>query len=135
MDYVIDLNHAAAEIVSRLPAWTAAGLLPGPITWRDEAASWPQRLEVERVVITDPDSVGVFIQSADERNVVNIVLYRGGWVDLDGLVNDVITAECPKIKSAEEFGVVLDAAIACFLDSPPCPFELGATRPLGRFVS
>ncbi|MFD7846647.1 hypothetical protein ACFV4K_27385 [Nocardia sp. NPDC059764] len=59
----------------------------------------------------------MFIQSVDERNAVNIVLYRGGWVDLDGLVNDVILAECPKIASAKEFGVVLDAVIARLLDS------------------
>ncbi|HUY44435.1 MAG TPA: hypothetical protein VMV92_01720 [Streptosporangiaceae bacterium] len=35
MDHVIDLDQAAAEITTRFPAWTASGLNPGPITWRD----------------------------------------------------------------------------------------------------
>lgn len=118
MDEVIDLDQAAGEITSRLPVWTAAGLLPGPITWRDAVASWPQRLEVDRAVVTAPDSVGVFVQSADERNAVNIVLYRGGWADLEGLLaNDEITTECPKVTSPEEFGAVLDTIIARILDT------------------
>ena len=45
MDHVIDLDQAAAQITARtLPAWTASGLNPGPVTWRDEAAPLPQPL-------------------------------------------------------------------------------------------
>ena len=44
MDHVIGLDQAAAQITARLPAWTASGLNPGPITWRDEAAPLPQPL-------------------------------------------------------------------------------------------
>ncbi len=32
-----------------------------PITWRDEAAPWPQPLETDRALVTDPDSIGVRI--------------------------------------------------------------------------
>jgi hypothetical protein len=59
MDFVIDLDQAAAEIAARIPAWTVAGLNPGLITWRDEAASWPQPLETDRALVTVPDSGSV----------------------------------------------------------------------------
>lgn len=54
MDRVVDLDQAAAEITARLPAWTTSGLLPGPITWRDGAAPWPQPLETDRALVADP---------------------------------------------------------------------------------
>lgn len=111
MDRVVDLDQAAAEITSRLPAWTAAGLVPGPITWRDETAPWPQPLDTDRAHVADPDSVGVSIQGSDEWNVMSIVLFRGGWADLDLLVNGEIITECPQITTCEEFGVVLDSVI------------------------
>ncbi|MEV6103060.1 hypothetical protein [Nocardia sp. NPDC051981] len=117
MDYVVNLDQAAAEINSRLQSWTAAGLVPGPITWRDEAAAWSQRLEIDRAVVADPDSVGVFLQTRDEQNALNIVLYRGGWADVEGLIHDAIILECPKITTAVQFGGVLDTAVARFQDT------------------
>ncbi|AFU00474.1 hypothetical protein [Nocardia brasiliensis] len=117
MDRIIDLDQAAAEITSRLSAWTARGLFLAPITWRDETAPWPQPLETGRVLVTDPDSVGVRIQSADGSNFVSIVLFRGGWADLDVLANDEVTMECPQITHPEEFGALLDSAITRFMDA------------------
>ncbi|MFD9271693.1 hypothetical protein ACFWB1_38990 [Streptomyces goshikiensis] len=61
MDHAIDLDQAAAEITARLPAWTASGLSPKPITWREETLLWPQRLETDRALVADPDSIGVRI--------------------------------------------------------------------------
>ncbi|MET9031054.1 hypothetical protein ABZW96_36460 [Nocardia sp. NPDC004168] len=121
MDHVVDLDQAAAEITSRLPAWTASGLLPGPLTWRDATAPWPQPLEIERALITHPDSVGVRIQGTDEWNVLEIVLFRGGWADLDALANGEVATECPQITSPEEFGALLDSAITRFMDTGRTP--------------
>ncbi|MGW7328509.1 hypothetical protein ACWGIU_07850 [Streptomyces sp. NPDC054840] len=75
MDYVIDLDQAAAEIAARLPAWTSAGLSPRPITWRDEAALWPQRLETDRALVADPYSIGVRILGTDDWTELQLVLY------------------------------------------------------------
>ncbi|MFF4415491.1 hypothetical protein ACFYY8_23410 [Streptosporangium sp. NPDC001559] len=117
MDHVIDLDQAAAEITARLLAWTARGLSPGPITWRDETAPWPQPLETDRALVVDPDSVGVRVRGADEWAEVQIVLYRGGWADLDAMANEEVVAECPQITTPEKFGALLDSATTRFLDT------------------
>ncbi|MEU9305453.1 hypothetical protein [Streptomyces sp. NPDC048269] len=115
MDHVIDLDQAAAEITARLPAWTASELSPRPITWRDEAAPWPQRLETDRALVTDPDSIGVRILGTDGWTEVHLVLYRGGWADLDALTDNEVTTECPQITTPEEFGNLLDSFVSRLL--------------------
>ncbi|MGW7440372.1 hypothetical protein [Streptomyces sp. NPDC054849] len=115
MDHVIDLDQAAAVITARLPAWTASGLSPRPITWRDEAAPWPQRLETDRALVATPDSIGVRILGADGWTELHLVLFRGGWADLDALTDDEVTTECPQIATPEEFGSLLDSSVTRFL--------------------
>ncbi|WP_405940922.1 hypothetical protein [Streptomyces sp. NBC_00207] len=115
MDHVIDLDRAAAEITARLPTWTAAGHDPGPVTWRDGGAPWPQRLETDRTLVAAPDSVGIRILGADAWSELQIVLYRGGWADLDALTGDEVVAEGPRITGREEFGRLLDSAVTRFL--------------------
>jgi hypothetical protein len=116
MDRVVDLDRTAAEIASRLPVWTAFGLHHTPITWRDASATWPQPLETDRALVTDPESVGVQIVSADESNIVRVVCFRGGWADLDALADDAMTTENPHINCPEDFGALLDSAITRFFD-------------------
>ncbi|MFE9699772.1 hypothetical protein [Streptomyces sp. NPDC006270] len=115
MDHAIDLDQAAAEITARLPAWTASGLSPGPITWRDETLLWPQRLETDRAVVADPDSIGVRILGTDGWTEVHLVLFRGGWADLDALTDNEVTTECPQITTPEEFGNLLNSSVTRFL--------------------
>jgi hypothetical protein len=94
MDHVIDLDQAAAEIAARLSAWIASGLHSSPITWRDEAARWPQRLETDRALVADPDAIGVRVLGAGEWAELHLVLYRGGWADLNALTEDGVITEC-----------------------------------------
>ncbi|MBT2468126.1 hypothetical protein J7E97_09590 [Streptomyces sp. ISL-66] len=115
MDHVIDLDQAVAEITARLPAWTESGLEPGPVTWLDQAAPWPQRLETHRALIADPCSIGVRIRGADGWRELQLVLYRGGWADLDALTDEELVTECPRIASPEEFGNLLDSSVTRFL--------------------
>jgi hypothetical protein len=82
VDRTVDLDQAAAEIIKRHSAWQAYGLLAGPITWRDESAPWPQRLETDRSQVSDPDSVGIRITGPNDSEL-EIVLFRGGWADVD----------------------------------------------------
>lgn len=117
MDYVIDLDSAATEITARLPAWSASGLTPCPTTWMDGLAPWPQRLETDRALIADPYSIGLRIQGTDEWAELQLVLYRGGWADLDALTGDDLVVECPRISTPAEFGRFLDFTVARFLDA------------------
>jgi hypothetical protein len=122
MDRIIDLDRAAAEIVGRRAGWEADGLLVGPVTWRDEAASWPQRLEEDRERVADPDSVGVRITGSDEAELA-VVLFRGGWADIDALtrVGDLVT-EAPAVLTAQDFGRLLeDCVVRVFGTGPEAP--------------
>ncbi|MEV8391797.1 MULTISPECIES: hypothetical protein [unclassified Streptomyces] len=123
MDRIIDLDPAAAEITARLPFWTASGLIPGPITWRDEAVPWPQRLETDRTIVVDPDSIGIRILGTDDWAELHLVLYRGGWADLHALTADEFITECPRVTTREEFGHLLDSKVTRFLGTsrPPAP--------------
>ncbi|MEU2832101.1 hypothetical protein ABZ667_26050 [Streptomyces lavendulae] len=49
MDHIIDLDRAVCE------------------TWRDDALLWPQRLETDRALVADPDSLGVRILGTGRR--------------------------------------------------------------------
>jgi hypothetical protein len=57
----------------------------------------------------------VRIVGADDWSQVGIVLYRGGWADLNALTDSEVTTECPQIATPEMFGAVLDAATARLL--------------------
>ncbi|MFC9247610.1 hypothetical protein ACFT7S_27470 [Streptomyces sp. NPDC057136] len=48
---------------------------------------------------------------------MHLVLYRGGWADLDALTDDKVLTECPRITTPAEFGGVLDFAVARFLST------------------
>lgn len=117
MDHVVDLDSAAAETTARLSAWSAAGLAPCPITWRDSLAPWSQPLETDRTRVSDPDSIGLRVQGSDGWAELHLVLYRGGWADLDALTDDEVRTEGPRISTPAEFGRLLDSAITRFADT------------------
>ncbi|MFF3359405.1 hypothetical protein ACFYWN_44125 [Streptomyces sp. NPDC002917] len=115
MDDVIGLDSAAAEITARFPVWSASGLSPRLVIWRDEFASWRQRLESGRALVTDPDSIGVCIQGTGEWAELYLVVYRGGWADLDVLAGGEVITEGSRITSPAEFGRLVDSAVTRFL--------------------
>ncbi|MFF1919268.1 hypothetical protein ACFVW8_01655 [Streptomyces sp. NPDC058221] len=81
MERIVDLDAAATEIERRRGVWAGAGLEVGAVTWRDEAATWPQPLETDRGRVRDPDSVGVRIVGAESAEL-EVTLFRGGWADV-----------------------------------------------------
>ncbi|WP_406164878.1 hypothetical protein [Streptomyces sp. NBC_00996] len=110
---VIDLDQAVVEIVDRRRDWESAGLAVGPVSWRDEAASWPQRLEADRSRVDDPDSIGVRITGLAETELC-VVLFRGGWADVDFIVNidDAGALPAPDVSSPQAFGNLLDRCVS-----------------------
>ncbi|MFD7097474.1 hypothetical protein [Streptomyces xanthophaeus] len=109
MERIVDLDEAAATIAGRAPGWRASGLAVGPVTWRDEAASWPQRLETDRALVHDPDSVGVLVTGPGHAEL-SVVLFRGGWADVDFAADsgDAGTLPASDLGSAADFGTGLD---------------------------
>lgn len=92
MDRVVDLDEVTVALAERTAGWTSAGLEVGPVTWRGAEDPWPQPLETDRDRIRDPDSVGVVISGPAEA-VLSVVLFRGGWADVD-FVADLDDAGC-----------------------------------------
>jgi hypothetical protein len=52
----------------------------------------------------------VRILGSDDWTELHIVLYSGGWADLDALTTGEVTTECPQITTPETFGALLDSA-------------------------
>ncbi|MFB7361310.1 hypothetical protein [Streptomyces hydrogenans] len=119
MGRVIDLDEAAAVLARRRTGWQAAGLEVGPLTWRDAEASWPQPLETDRTRVLDPESVGVVVSGAGDT-VLSVVLFRGGWADVDFIdgADDMGALPASDITSAQDFGARLDRWIARVFGSP-----------------
>jgi hypothetical protein len=111
MERVMDLDQAAVEIARRRPRWEAMRLAVGSVTWRDEAAAWPQTLEEDRERVADPDSIGVGITGPGEAELA-VVLFRGGWADVDATTAGDIVTEAPDAGSSTAFGALLDDYVA-----------------------
>lgn len=113
MERIVDLDQAAAEITTRQPRWRRIGLAVGALTWRDGTTRWPQPFQTDRTQVSDPDSVGVRISGPRETEL-QIVLFRGGWADLDYYASDDDFGALPKpdLSSAPEFGALLDSCVA-----------------------
>ncbi|GAB3661174.1 hypothetical protein [Glycomyces tarimensis] len=112
MDQVINLDEAAEAIGDRCQAWQHARLAVSSLTWRDAASPWPQRIVTDRSTASDPDSVGVQIQGPGDAGL-HIVLYRGGWADIDYITvdDDLGTLHGPDIGTAQDFGLLLDDCV------------------------
>jgi len=86
-------------------------VLVGAVTWRDYAAPWPSKLEWDRNLVADPDSLGVEISGPGDATVV-IVLFRGGWADVDACTSDGdVVVDAPRVESPQAFGRLLDQYI------------------------
>jgi hypothetical protein len=92
------------------------------VTWRDEAAPWPQRLEIDRSKVRDPDSIGIHIRNSHEAEL-HVVLYRGGWADVDYItsIDDAGVIPAPAMTSAQAFGALLNTCMARVFGAPTPP--------------
>lgn len=105
------MDEVADQIEARRPRWLASGLAVGLVTWRDRAALWPRPLETDRSSVVDPDSVGVRIVGPAESEL-SVVVFRGGWADVDYLIDEHITSEAPDVPSGQAAGRLLDDLVA-----------------------
>ncbi|MFE4973326.1 hypothetical protein ACFRAR_14570 [Kitasatospora sp. NPDC056651] len=112
MERVIDLDQAVLEVGRRRGRWEDAGLTVAPVTWRDGEQTWPQQLYLERSVVVDPDSFGVVLTGMGGG--LYVVLYRGGWTDVDYFVgiDDAGALPTTGIDSAAAFGDQLDTCVS-----------------------
>ncbi|MFJ7279860.1 hypothetical protein [Kitasatospora sp. NPDC098663] len=136
MERVIDLDEVAAKVAARTPGWRAAGLVVGQVTWRDHSAPWTQRFVTDRSLVNDPDSIGVIVSGPAEAEL-SVVLFRGGWADVDYFdgMDNAGALPASGIASAREFGVRLDGWVARVFGPPSCSGELSLCSGLPRHLS
>lgn len=109
MHRVVDLDETAALLAERVTRWRSAGLEVGEMTWRDGEAEWPQPPETDRARVSDPDSLGVVISGPAEAEL-SVVLFRGGWADVDFFdgLDDVGSLPASDVASAQDFAARMD---------------------------
>jgi hypothetical protein len=110
----LDLDRAARIIAERLPGWLAWGLTVQAPTWMDNDVAWPRPLLTDRADARRPMSLGVQVSRDDPYGAALVVLYAGGWVDVDYLAvgNDDVASEYVEFADIEEFGALLDRVVA-----------------------
>jgi hypothetical protein len=101
MDRLINLDAVAAELARRRDGWVRDGLATGEFTWRDAAALWPQPITTDRTAIADPESLGLTFR-AISGDQAQLVLWRGGWADLNALIGAEIVTETPEFADTAE---------------------------------
>jgi hypothetical protein len=97
----LDLDQVADTLDSLRPGWLGEGLAAGRLTWRDARASWPKPVVTDRGAVAEPESVGVVLTVADGREG-HLVIWRGGWADVDLLAHGQVTSRNPAIGNAAD---------------------------------
>jgi len=108
VDQLVDLDAVAAELTRRLPEWVGGGLTVGEFTWRDAAAAWPQPIVTDRVAVAEPASLGLGLRGPGGGEA-ELVLWCGGWADLDGILGDEVVVEGPEFADVAGCVAVADS--------------------------
>jgi hypothetical protein len=115
MDRLVDLDAVFVELSRRRPEWARQGLGVGEFTWRDAVATWPQPIVSDRALVTDPESLGMSISAHDAE--ARLVLWTGGWADLEVAVEGQFVAETPQFVDVESCLVIADSLVERLLGS------------------
>ncbi len=124
MDRLVDLDVVAAELARCRPEWVRRGLAVGEFTWRDAAAPWPQPIVTDRAAVAEPESLGVVFREAGGGEA-ELVLWCGGWADLNVLMGDEIVTEAPEFADAAGCVAVAES-LAGRLLQPGSPGRAGS---------
>ena len=93
----LDLDQVAAVLAGLRPGWREQGLVVRPFLWRDARGSWPQILHTDRGKVAEPESVGLTLTAADGQEA-RLVIWRGGWADVDLLAGGTVTTRTPGVR-------------------------------------
>jgi hypothetical protein len=104
----LDLDQVAGVLASLRSGWLGQGLTAGPLTWRDARASWPKPLATNRSAVFEPESVGITLTASGGREG-RLVIWHGGWADVELLADATVTSGNPAIHDVAE---CIDIAIS-----------------------
>lgn len=101
MDRLVDLDLVAAELQAPRAEWESHALEVGAFTWRDGQAPWPQPIVTERALVTDPESLGMTMNAGPDLSA-QLVLWCGGWADLECFIDRRVITEIPEYRNVAE---------------------------------
>jgi hypothetical protein len=117
----IDLDEVASELAGRNYARSDQGINTGPLTWRDAQATWPQPIHTDRSLVAKPESLGITLTTANGNQAL-IIIWRGGWADVDVLVGTELTSRAPDLHDVADC-ITLAESIANRLSTRPASEE------------
>jgi hypothetical protein len=114
----LDLDRAAEAVAVRLESWADLGItLLAPLTWVDFVAELPA-WTTDRSQMRRPKAFVARLQG-HEGSLAQVMLYAGGWVDVDLLPSSSseIEVEYHELDDVEEFATLLDRVASRLVSS------------------
>ena len=113
----LDLDQVARDLAGLLPGWAERGIIAGQLTWRDAQAAWPQPIVTDRIRVAEPESVGVTLTAANGHEAL-LVIWRGGWADVDLLLGTHVVSRAPDLHDAAACVVLAESIAAQLITTP-----------------
>lgn len=113
MEHLVDLDDLAAKLGSHISQWATIATVSA-LTWRDEKASWPQPIVTDRAAVEVPESLG-FTVSTGADDVLQVVVWAGGWADADALKDGTISTPHLTFSDADEALAAVVSFVGGFL--------------------
>lgn len=100
MEHLVDLDVLAERLRSVVEEW-ARVVSVGPLTWRDETAAWPQPITSDRSGVQVPESLGFRLSTHDLEDEFEMVVWTGGWADVDYVLGGEVYHFCLEFRDAD----------------------------------
>ncbi|WP_265520111.1 hypothetical protein [Oerskovia flava] len=100
MEHLVDLDVLADRMRSGIEEWNYVASV-GPLTWRDEAAAWPHPITPDRSSVQVPESLGFTLRKHALDDEFEMVVWTGGWADVDYLLDDEVYTFCPEFRDVD----------------------------------
>ncbi|NUU16936.1 hypothetical protein HP550_06690 [Cellulomonas humilata] len=101
MDHLVDLDVLASRLRPVVSEWRSrSGIDVGPLTWRDELASWPQPILTDRSSIEVPESVGLRVRRG-QVDELEVCVWTGGWADVGYVRDDQVVDRSPHFQDVD----------------------------------
>ncbi|ASO20827.1 hypothetical protein FHR81_001795 [Actinoalloteichus hoggarensis] len=99
MEHLVDLDALAALLAAPVESWRLRATV-GPLRWRDERAPWPPPIGTDRAGVVMPESLSIRV-SREPDGELEIVVWTGGWADVDLLIGDDVVSRCPRFTDVD----------------------------------
>lgn len=100
VEHLVDLDVLAARLLSDIEEWKREASV-GPLTWRDEAAPWPQPITSDRSSVRVPESLGIAITKLAVDDEFKVVVWTAGWADVGYFVGGKVYDFCPEFHDVD----------------------------------